>query len=205
MPTESCHFIKQEVFLKLANPAPVGLFAFALTTWLLSLINANLLPGTNMPLIITMALAFGGTIQILVGVMEFANGNTFGVVAFGGYGAFWWSFALIQMLYPHDLQAAAIAWYLVAWAAFSIALWSVSFAIGWVLNLTLLAAWVTLLLLASAIVFGIQFLTVIGGYAGLMTAALAFYLAVATLMNETVDRVIMPVGKRSIGALVYSA
>lgn len=191
--------------MKLANPAPVGLFAFALTTWLLSLINANLLPGTNMPLIITMALAFGGTIQILVGVMEFANGNTFGVVAFGGYGAFWWSFALIQMLYPHDLQAAAIAWYLVAWAAFSIALWSVSFAIGWVLNLTLLAAWVTLLLLASAIVFGIQFLTVIGGYAGLMTAALAFYLAVATLMNETVDRVIMPVGKRSIGALVYSA
>ncbi|MCF3948839.1 acetate uptake transporter [Acidiphilium sp. AL] len=182
--------------MKLANPAPVGLFAFALTTWLLSLVNADFLSGASVPLILAMAFAFGGSIQIIVGVMEFVKGNTFGVAAFGGYGAFWWSFALFEEFFLRHVPASAVSWYLVVWAAFSITLWISSFAINWALNATLFAAWVTLLFLAAAPVFGDHTLTVLGGYGGLVTAVLAFYLATATLLNEIHGRTILAVGDR---------
>ena len=77
--------------MKLANPAPLGLFGFALTTWLLSLVNAGFLPGTSVPIVLAMAFAFGGAAQFCAGLMEMAKGNTFGFVAFCSYGAFWLS------------------------------------------------------------------------------------------------------------------
>jgi len=83
---------------KLANPAPLGLVAFGLTTVLLSLINAGVLPKTGESVVIPLAMAYGGTIQILVGLLEFKAGNTFGMTAFLSYGAFWWWFALLLIL-----------------------------------------------------------------------------------------------------------
>lgn len=85
---------------KLANPAPLGLICFGLTTVLLSLINAGILPKTGENVVIPLALAFGGTIQVIAGMMEFRTGNTFGMTAFMSYGAFWWWFALLLMLAP---------------------------------------------------------------------------------------------------------
>ena len=76
--------------MKLANPAPLGLFGFALTTWLLSMVNAGLLAGTTVPLVVAMAFAYGGTAQFAAGLMEMAKGNSFGFAAFCSYGAFWW-------------------------------------------------------------------------------------------------------------------
>jgi succinate-acetate transporter protein len=73
--------------MKLANPAPLGLFGFALTTWLLSMVNTGLLPPTSLPVVLAMAFAFGGTAQFMAGLFEYGKGNTFGFVAFCSYGA----------------------------------------------------------------------------------------------------------------------
>ena len=81
-----------------ANPAPLGLMGFGLTTVLLSSINAGLLPAAGEPVVIPLAMAFGGTAQIIAGIMEFKTGNVFGATAFTSYGAFWWWFALLILL-----------------------------------------------------------------------------------------------------------
>ena len=81
-----------------ANPAPLGLAGFGLTTVLLSSINAGLLPAGGEPVVIPLAIAFGGTAQLIAGIMEFRTGNSFGATAFTSYGAFWWWFALLLLL-----------------------------------------------------------------------------------------------------------
>ena len=81
---------------KLANPAPLGLLGFGLTTVLLNLHNAGFFPLDTM--ILAMGLAYGGLAQVIVGVMEFKKGNTFGMVAFTSYGLFWWSLVGIFVL-----------------------------------------------------------------------------------------------------------
>src|SRR5580704_10763036 len=83
----------------IANPAPLGLAGFGLTTVVLSCINAGLLPGDAPSLVATvvpLAFAYGGVAQIIAGIMEFRNGNTFGTVAFTSYGLFWWWFGFLQ-------------------------------------------------------------------------------------------------------------
>src|SRR5579871_771455 len=82
---------------RLANPAPLGLIGFGLTTVLLSSINAGLLPAAGEPVVIPLAMAFGGTAQLIAGIMEFRVNNTFGTTAFVAYGAFWWWFALLLL------------------------------------------------------------------------------------------------------------
>src|SRR5947208_9389953 len=84
-----------------ANPAAVGLVAFGLTTVLLSLVNAGVLPPGGEPVVIPLALAFGGLMQIFAGAFEFRLGNTFGMTAFLSYGAFWWWFAFL-LLFAHN-------------------------------------------------------------------------------------------------------
>ena len=78
------------VLPKFSNPAPLGLAGFALTTWLLSMINAGWFSGESMGLVLACALAYGGTAQAIAGMMELPRGNTFGATAFLSYGAFWW-------------------------------------------------------------------------------------------------------------------
>ena len=77
--------------MKLANPAPLGLTGFALTTWMLSMVNAGWFTAACVPLVLASAFAFGGTAQFVAGLMEMPRGNTFGFVAFCSFGAFWWS------------------------------------------------------------------------------------------------------------------
>ena len=80
---------------KVANPAPLGLAGFGLTTVLLSCVNAGLIPAAGANAVVPMAFAFGGLAQIIAGILEYVNGNTFGMVAFTSYGAFWWWYALM--------------------------------------------------------------------------------------------------------------
>src|SRR6201992_4048981 len=84
------------IAIKIANPGPLGLFGFGLTTCVLSAINAGLLPHEAVSVVVPLAFAYGGVAQIIAGVLEFRNGNTFGTVAFTSYGLFWWWFALLQ-------------------------------------------------------------------------------------------------------------
>ena len=184
--------------MKLANPAPLGLFGFALTTWLLSMVNAGYLPATSVPLVIAMAFAFGGTAQFAAGLMEMAKGNTFGFAAFCSYGAFWWSFALFAKFFGLGVPAAAVGWYLIVWGAFTFAMWIGTFALNRALFLVFLALWPTFLLLGLAPLLGIPALTTLGGYGGLITALFAFYLGAAEIINEAHGHTVLPIGARGI-------
>src|SRR5207245_8730396 len=100
---------QEVVVVPVANPAALGLVAFGLTTVLLSLINAGVLPAGGEPVVIPLALAFGGLMQIFAGAFEFRLGNTFGMTAFLSYGAFWWWFAFLLLFaqnYLLDIFAA---------------------------------------------------------------------------------------------------
>jgi succinate-acetate transporter protein len=180
--------------MKLANPAPLGLFGFALTTWLLSMVNAGWLPGTTVPLVLGMAFAYGGTAQFFAGLMEMAKGNSFGFVAFCSYGAFWWSFALFVEFFAKGVPGAAVGWYLLVWGVFTFAMWIGTFALNRTLFLIFLALWVTFALLGFADLLGIPSLGTLGGYAGLITAVLAFYLGAAEIINEAHGHTVLPIG-----------
>ncbi len=180
--------------MKLANPAPLGLFGFALTTWLLSLVNAGFLAGTTVPLVLAMAFAYGGTAQFFAGLMEMAKGNSFGFAAFCSYGAFWWSFALFVEFFAKDVPASAVGWYLLVWGAFTFAMWIGTFALNRALFLIFLALWITFALLGLANLLGIPSLGTVGGYGGLVTALLAFYLGAAEIINEAHGHTVLPIG-----------
>ncbi len=180
--------------LKLSNPAPLGLAGFALTTWLLSMINVGWFTGDSMGMVLACAMAFGGTAQAIAGLMELPRGNTFGATAFLGYGAFWWSFALF-VLFPHEkVPAAFVGWYLFLWGVFTFYMWLATFRSPRALQGIFLALWITFALLAAGEWTGLGMLHVAGGYMGLLTAALAFYLSAADLLNEVYQRVVLPVG-----------
>ena len=140
--------------MKLANPAPLGLFGFATTTWLLSMVNAGWLPATTVPIVLAMAFAFGGTAQFAAGLMEMAKGNSFGFIAFCSYGAFWWSFALFVKFFAGGVPASAVGWYLLVWGAFTFAMWLASFALNRAVFLVFLALWITFFLLGLSPLLG---------------------------------------------------
>jgi uncharacterized protein len=182
--------------MKLANPAPLGLFGFALTTWLLSMVNAGWLAGAAVPLVLAMAFAYGGTAQFAAGLMEMAKGNTFGFVAFCSYGAFWWSFALFVQFFAANVPPAAVGWYLIVWGVFTFAMWIASFALNRATFLVFLALWITFALLGLKDLLGIASLGTFGGYAGMITAVLAAYLGAAEVINEAHGRTVLPIGAR---------
>jgi succinate-acetate transporter protein len=184
--------------MKLANPAPLGLSGFALTTWMLSMVNAGWFSGDNIPLVLACAFAFGGTAQFAAGLMEFPRGNTFGFVAFCSYGAFWWTFALFVEFFAAKVSPNFVGWWLVLWGVFTFFMWIGSLALNRGVQFVFLALWVTFLLLGLSEWTGFSMLHRAGGYLGLVTAALAFYVAAAEIINETHGREVLPLGQATI-------
>jgi len=180
---------------KYPNPAPLGLAGFALTTWLLSMINAGWFSGDALNLVLACALAYGGTAQMIAGVMELPRGNTFGATAFISYGAFWWSFALFVIFLHDKVPAAFVGWYLFLWGVFTFYMWLGTFRSPKALQAIFFALWVTFFMLAAGDWTGSAALHVAGGYVGLITAVLAFYLS-AEIINEAYGRQVVPVGQR---------
>jgi succinate-acetate transporter protein len=165
------------------------------------MINANLVSGpvTDLPVVLGLALAYGGIVQVIAGIWEFRTGNTFGAVAFCSYGGFWISFYFlvrqgvpVLAKNPKHLDAA-LGLYLWAWAIFTTYMFLAS------LRTTGAIALVLLLLAATYIILGIgnsggNLNTVkVGGYVGLATAAAAWYASFAAVINSTFGRVIAPV------------
>mgnify|MGYP001032827258 CR=1 FL=1 len=186
------------VELKLSNPAPLGLAGFALTTWLLSMINAGWFAADAMGMVLACAFAFGGTAQGIAGIAELSRSNTFGATAFLGYGAFWWSFALFVLFLPEGVPAAFVGWYLCLWGVFTLYMWVATFAAARALRLVFLVLWITFFLLAAGEWSASTALKTAGGYAGLLTAALAFYLSAAEVINEAHRRTVLPVGRPGV-------
>jgi len=184
-----------------ANPAPLGLIGFGLTTVLLSSINAGLLPAAGEPVVIPLAMAFGGTAQIIAGIMEFRTGNVFGATAFTSYGAFWWWFALLILLGNNkllDLSGAtpAIGLCLLLWGVFTLGLWISTFRLSRLVFLIFLTLWIAFFLLGGGAVLGNPTLHMLGGWVGLICGALAMYGSFALVANATYGREVVPVGNR---------
>lgn len=180
----------------IADPAPLGLAAFALTTFLLSLVNAGVIPKDTEPVVLGVALAFGGIAQLLAGMWEFRKGNVFGATVFSSYGAFWLSFWAYVAFYAKDVPAEhhgiAAGWYLIAWAIFTSLMLVAALRTTVVLAVLFAVLDVTFVLLGLGALFGSAGLTVAGGALGLVTAALAWYLCVAGVTASTFGRSILP-------------
>lgn len=180
--------------MKLANPAPLGLTGFALTTWMLSMVNAGWFAGPAVPLVLASAFAFGGTAQFFAGLMEMPRGNTFGFVAFCSYGAFWWTFALFVHFFATGVPAGFVGWWLLMWGVFTFYMWIGTLALNRAVQTVFLTLWITFFLLAAGDLFGIPMAHTAGGYVGLLCAIAAFYLAAAEIINEAHGKVILPIG-----------
>ncbi len=192
-----------DVTIKPANPAPLGLVAFGLTTVVLSSINAGLVPADAVIVVVPLAFAFGGLGQILAGMLEFRNNNTFGTVAFTSYGLFWWWFAFLEWsLGAGILKAGAninaglgVAFFM--WGIFTLYMWISTFRSNIGLFLVFLTLWLTFFLLAGGAVGGGT--TVLGGYMGLASGILAMYVSFAEVTNATFGRVVIPLGRQILG------
>jgi uncharacterized protein len=181
----------------LADPGPLGLAAFALTTFVLSMFNADLVSEGGEPVVFGLALAYGGLAQLLAGMWEFRTGNTFGAVAFSSYGAFWLSFWAYVQFYAADVPKAdaghAVGLYLIAWGIFTTYMFVAS------LRTTAAVATVFILLAITFFLLGIgdagahPNITKAGGWFGLATAAAAWYASFAAVVNSTFGRTVLPV------------
>lgn len=185
----------------LANPGPLGLVGFGLTTVLLSLINAHILPSGGEAVVIPLALAYGGLIQLIAGLLEFRTGNTFGMVAFLSYGAFWWWFAMLLLFAGNgllDLSSAGptIGVALLLWGVFTFYMWIATFRLNRALWLVFLTLWITFALLGIGDVFGATVVGTAGGYLGIVCGALAMYTSFAEVTNATFGETVIPVGAR---------
>lgn len=180
--------------IKAPNPASLGLAGFALTTWLLSMINAGWFGGESMGMVLAVAFVYGGTAQIIAGLMEMPRGNTFGATAFVSYGAFWWSLALFILFFHGTVPAAFIGWYLFLWGVFTLYMWVATWRASRALQCVFLSLWLTFFMLAGSEWTGFVWLHHFGGYLGLITALLAFYLSAAEIINETHGHTVLPTG-----------
>jgi succinate-acetate transporter protein len=187
---------------KPANPAPLGLAGFGLTTVVLSCINAGLLPPAAVPVVVPLAFAYGGVAQLIAGVLEFKTGNTFGMVAFTSYGLFWWWFAFLKWTTGSGWitapPASAIAVTLLMWGVFTFLLWLVTFRLSKAVWSIFLMLWITFFLLAwgdFGYMIGPLRCTVIGGYFGLLTGLDALIVAFIEILNATANREVISLGR----------
>src|SRR3954451_13424406 len=180
-----------------ADPGPLGLGAFALTTFVLSMFNAGLVSDKGEPVVLGLALAYGGLAQLLAGMWEFRTGNTFGATAFVSYGAFWLSFWAFVQFFESKVPAAdaghAVGLYLICWGIFTAYMFVAS------LRTTMAIATVFALLAITFIVLGIgnagghSGIIKLGGWIGLATAIAAWYASFAEVTNATFARTVFPV------------
>lgn len=189
------------VVVPTANPAALGLVAFGLTTILLSLVNAGVLPTAGGDVVIPLALAFGGLMQIFAGAFEFRLGNTFGMTAFMSYGAFWWWHAFL-LLFAHshliDIAQAGptIGAGVLLWGVLTLYLWISTFRLSRVVFLIFLTLWVTFALLGFGFISGNAMLIRAGGWLGIVCGSLAMYGSFGIVTNATFGRDIVPLGLR---------
>ncbi len=184
----------------IADPGPLGLAAFAMTTFVLSVFNANII-GTLALLGVLLPVAFfyGGAVQVLAGMWEFRKNNTFGALAFASYGAFWIALAWFLRYVLPGLPAAraheALGLFLLAWTIFTAYMVLASFGTTKMLTAVFAVLFATFLVLTIGQLAAPPNATVIkvGGWLGLVTAFLAWYHSAAGVTNASWGRIVLPV------------
>jgi uncharacterized protein len=180
----------------IADPAPLGLAAFAMTTFILSCFNAGLIDGKLELVVLPVALFYGGIAQFFAGMWEFRKGNTFGALAFTSYGAFWLSFAALVKFVAPALPAAsahqAVGLYLLAWTIFTAYMMIASFRVSGVVFAVFFVLTLTFIALTVGEFGSSTGMAKLGGWLGLATAALAWYGSFAGVTNSTFRRNVIP-------------
>jgi succinate-acetate transporter protein len=178
------------------NSAPLALAAFAVTTFMLSMVNAKLINAGVEPVVFGVALMFGGLAQFIAGIIQFRTGNTFGGVLFTTFGAFWMSLFAIVQYFLRDVPPAqighALGLFLYAFGIFTFVMLVASFRTNAVVVTALTTLFITFLLLAAGNYGAHANLVKWGGYLGLITAALAGYLACAEVCEASYKREVLP-------------
>ena len=181
---------------KLANPAPLGLMGFGMTTVLLNLHNAGLWGLGTM--ILAMGIFYGGIAQVIAGIMEFKKGNTFGTTAFTSYGLFWLS--LVFLLIAPKLgwweapPNGALVAYLAMWGLFTFLMFISTLRLNRTVQVVFLSLTILFLLLAIRDATGSKLIGTIAGIEGIFCGSSAIYLAMAEVINEYYGRTVLPIG-----------
>lgn len=177
-----------------ANPAPLGLLGFGMTTVLLNLHNAGLYPLDSM--ILAMGICYGGLAQVFAGIMEWKKGNTFGMTAFASYGLFWLSFAAL-VFFPRmglidEPLPQAMAAYLIMWGIFTSVMFIGTLKLNRALQFVFFSLALLFFLLALGDILGSPAVTTIAGYEGVICGLSAVYAGLAQVLNEVFGRTVLP-------------
>ena len=178
-----------------ANPGPLGLLGFGMTTVLLNLHNAGLLPLSIM--IVAMGIALGGLAQIIAGIRELCQGNTFAGTAFTAYGLFWWSLVLIWVNPFDGINAATktdMGYYLLLWGIFTAFMFVGTLKHNRATQVVFGSLTILFMLLALGDFTGNHTITMIAGFEGIFCGASAIYSAMGQILNAEYGKEIMPLG-----------
>lgn len=177
-----------------ANPAPLGLMGFGMTTILLNLHNAGFFPLNAT--ILAMGLCFGGLAQILAGVLEYPKGNTFGVTAFTSYGFFWISLVCLILMpkwgWAEPTPSSFMGCYLMLWGLFTLFMFFGTLSGPKTLQLVFALLTLLFFLLSIADITDNERLTHLAGFEGIVCGAVAIYLAMAEVLNHQHQRRVLP-------------
>ncbi len=178
-----------------ADPAPLGLAAFAMTTFALSLSNTNVW-GAGVASALALALVYGGAVQLLAGMWEFVRKNTFGALAFSSFGAFWISYYVLTKFVLSGLKASevpvAAGVFLLGWTIFTAYMTIASFRVSGAVVAVFVLLTATFVLLTIGAFESSVGVTKTGGWLGIATAAAAWYASFGGVVNETFKRAIVP-------------
>lgn len=185
----------------LANVGALGLGGFALSTFILNIVNAGLVDAATIGIVMPVAMFYGGLAQFAAGMWDVKRGDTFGATCFSSFGAFWMGLAAFFFLRLAGVQAfvdvtpAGIAVVLIAWGLFTgyatIASLKKPRAIMWI--------FITLTILFFLLAIGefVPIVHTIAGYEGILCSLIAWYCSAAILINETYGRTVLPLGERT--------
>jgi succinate-acetate transporter protein len=181
----------------IADPGPLGLAAFAMTTFVLSVFNSNIISDAKLEaVVLPLALFYGGIGQFAAGMWEFRKGNTFGATAFSSFGAFWLAYAAYVKFVVPDLPTAtaykATGVFLLAWAIFTAYMFLASLRVSAAVAAVFLTLTATFVLLCVGALAQNTTVTHAGGIVGLVTAGFAWYASFAGVTNETWKRTLLP-------------
>jgi succinate-acetate transporter protein len=183
----------------IANPAPLGLAGFGLTTLLLNVVNAKIINASDIGMVLPVGLFYGGLAQLLAGMWEFKKNNTFGATAFTSFGAFWLAFAVMKILQmngalPATSAEGGITVFLIGWGIFTTYMFVGTMRISVALMVVFASLAILFYLLALGDHTGNSTIQKIAGYEGLFTAGSALYASFAQIVNETWGKYILPLG-----------
>ncbi|MDR1354917.1 MAG: acetate uptake transporter [Propionibacteriaceae bacterium] len=190
------------VFRPIADPGPLGLAAFALTTFVLSVFNAGLVDASAEPVVFGIALFYGGAVQVVAGVIEFFKNNLFGGVAFCSYGAFWMAFWYLatHTSIPTEHKGTGVGIFLLAWTIFTAYMLIAVSKVNWGLTITFAVLFIAFVGLTVGDLCELEIATRLGGWFGLAAAFSAWYCSFAGVINFTAGKTVLSVGPKGVSS-----